>query len=597
MKKVKESITKYWYLYIVAILLGMQVLVFAIFGGDSYIQVHDNLDLFIPHYKMLSLENAWFSQDVQMPMLHGIDRNLLGSEFLLYNILYIVFPSLWAYFIGYALKIAIGLFAFNFLAKDIFGDKYKEYKKVVILIALAYGMIPVFPTYGIAFTSIPLIVVLVRRLYIQKTFRELKADGVDKSLIIRRILLYAGVFCYPILSYFSYHGFFILGYMCVALIILWVKDKKFPTSIFASICTLSCGYVLFEYRLFKAMLFDDTVTIRTTMLRADSSLIEALKAGAGEFCNASFHSQDSHTYLILVIVLIAIVAINYLYIKNKQGKKILTDPINLIMLWIIFNCLIFGLCDFVPFRTLLETLLPPLKGFEFSRTSFFNPFLWYAELLLVTIRMINSGKKLPRVAAAAIALFAALIVMFVPQLYNDFYSTCYNQAYKIIKKKDTSTLNYNEFFSEDLFEEIKSDIEYNGQWSVAYGMHPGILVYNGISTLDGYLGMYSQEYKEKWMSLEAPAFEGSPSMKSYYEDWGARVCLYSGSDENTYAPVRELELNDLRLMVNMDVLKELECSYIFSRVEFDNSDELGIKLIGSYSGHNSPYTIYVYGIK
>ncbi len=48
--------------------------------------------------------------------------------------------------------------------------------------------------------------------------------------------------------------------------------------------------------------------------------------------------------------------------------------------------------------------------------------------------------------------------MFVPQVYNDFYYTCYNQAYKIIKHKETSTVNYNEFYSADLFEDIKDEI-------------------------------------------------------------------------------------------------------------------------------------------
>lgn len=594
MKKVTDSIKEYWYLYIVAFMLGLQALVFLIFRGESYIQVHDNLDLFIPHYKMISLNLAWFAQNAQMPMLHGIDRNLLGSEFLLYNILYIILPTLPAYFIGYGLKIAIGLFSFRLLAKDYFGEKYGDYKALVILIGTAYGMIPVFPTYGIAFTSVPLIVWLVRRLYLQGSIKEV---GNDRALMKKRLLLYLGVFCYPIVSYFSYHGFFILCYMCAAVIILWIKDKKFPLSTFASICVLSVGYVVFEYRLFKAMLFDDTVTIRTTMLRADSTLGQALKAGFSEFTNASFHSQDSHNYVVLWVVLIAVAVINFMYIKRKEAKKILTDPINLILVWIIFNCLIFGLCDFTPFRNLLETIVPPLKGFEFSRTSFFNPVLWYFELLLVSVRMYDMGKKGMKYLAGAIALLAALVVMFAPQIYNDFYYTCYNQAFKILKQKETSTLNFNEFYSTDVFNEAKDAIGYNGEWSAAYGIHPGVLVYNGISTVDGYLGMYSQEYKEKWMKIEEPAFEGSPSLADYYESWGARVSLYSGSDENTYAPVRNLELTDARLMADIDELKDLGCCYVFSRIEFSNADELGIKEIGNYCSDKSPYVIYVYDLR
>ena len=208
--------------------------------------------------------------------------------------------------------------------------------------------------------------------------------------------------------------------------------------------------------------------------------------------------------------------------------------------------------------------------------------------------MYDSSKKYLRPAANIIVTLAILVVMFVPQVYNDFYYTCYNQAYKIIKQKDTSTVNYNEFYSTRLFDKILTDIKYEGEWSAAYGMHPAVLNYNGIASLDGYLGFYSQDYKEKWTEVIAPALEGSPSLKSYFDGWGARVSLYSGSDENTYAPLRNLELNDTRLVVNIEQLKGLDCKYIFSRIEFSNSDELGMSLIGVYTDDSSPYTIYVY---
>ena len=198
--------------------------------------------------------------------------------------------------------------------------------------------------------------------------------------------------------------------------------------------------------------------------------------------------------------------------------------------------------------------------------------------------------------SGVIASIAVIIVMFVPAVYNDFYYTCYNQAYKIIKRSDTSYVNYREFYSTDLFEQIKEDIGYDGEWSAAYGLHPAVLQYNGIASVDGYLGMYPQTYKDKWRKVIEPALEGSPSLKDYYDGWGARVILYSGNDENTYAPLRVMELEDNRLMVNMDELKSLDCKYIFSRIDFTNADELGLKCIGTYSGCESPYTIFVFEI-
>lgn len=579
-----NTLKKYWYLYLTGTLLAIQAAVFLIFRGESYFQIHDNLDLFMAHYEMLKKAGLWFSQGANAPILHGVPRDLFGSEFLIYNLFYILLPGVWAYLAGYAAKIAVGMISFILLAKDVYKDRYENYKPLIIVIAAAYGMIPVFPTYGIAFTSVPFIILLLRKLYFAETFKQ-------------RLPLYIGVFLYPLLSYFSYHGFFILSYMVVAVIILWIRDKRFPKSTFASIVILSLGYILFEYRLFKEMLFTDTVTIRTTMDHGDISFGQAMLTALSEFANASFHSEDSHTYIVLGVVLIAIVIINALYIKNKQADRIMKDPINLVMLWIIFNVLIFGLYQYAPFRHLFEMLVPPLTGFEFARTAYFNTFLWYAELLLVCVRMYDLSKKNFKLLANVIVTLAVLVVMFVPQVYNDFYYTCYNQAFKIIKHRDTTYVNYNEFYSTELFDKIIDDIDYKGEWSAAYGMHPAVLNYNGIATVDGYLGMYAQEYKDKWTSIIAPALEGSPSLKSYFEGWGARVSLYSGSDENTYAPLRSLEVTDKRLVVNLDELKSLDCRYIFSRIELSNADELGIKLVGTYTDDSSPYTIYVYDLQ
>ncbi|MCR5249566.1 MAG: DUF6044 family protein [Lachnospiraceae bacterium] len=581
--KEKKTRRAYPALWFVGILFGLQVLIILIFREGSYVQVHDNLDLFVPHFRMMRLNNGFHAKNALMPMLHGVNRDLLGSEFQLYPLLFNLLPTSMAYFAGYLLKILVGFGSFILLSREMLGKRFRRYRAIIIPVAAAYGMLPVFPAYGIAFTSVPLIIWLLLRLYRAKTPKE-------------QLFLYIGIFCYPLLSYFSYHGFFILAYMVAAILIIWPVKTKFPFRILIATCILALGYMAWEYRLFGAMLFDDTVTIRSSMVHAQASAPEALGYAVSEFFMASFHSQDDHTYFILPIVLIGLVLINAGHIRNRKAKRILTEPVNLLLGWIIFNCLIFGFYQNAAFRGLVETIVPKLTGFEFARTAYFNTFLWYAELLLVLMRLFDLGKKPLKKLACAAACIAALIVMFVPQVYNDFYSTCYNYAYQFIKKKESSGLNYREFYSEALFGQIKNDLNYQGEWAAAYGLHPGVLIYNGISTVDGYLGMYPQSYKETWREVISPALENSPSLREYFDNWGARVCLYSGSDENTYAPLRELKLEDPRLCADTSKLRELECRYIFSRIEFSNAYAEGLTLVGCFSGYDSPYTIYVYSL-
>ena len=579
MKRVKTYVRENWYIFFVAILLCMQAGVFLIFKEKSHIQVHDNLDLFASQLQMMKNTDTFFAHDVLLPMLGGISRNNFGSEFSLYNILFYILPNFWAYMTGYALKIAVGIFSFCLLAKDVYGEKYNVYRPGILIVATAYGLIPVFPAYGLAFTSVPLLVWLLRRIY----------RNPNKWL-------YMGVFLYPLLSYFSYFGIFLLAYVVLAVIILWVRDKRFPKGIVLSLFLLAAGYIAFEHRLFKEMLFSDIVTIRGTMAAADLTFAENVRSMWDVFFRTNFHEQDSHMYLVFPVCMIGLLVSNAGYIRKKEYRKMCTDSCNMILGIIIFNCIVYGLYDWKAFRDLVEAIVPQLTGFQFNRFTFFNPFLWYALLFLTVKKMYDSRIKWMGILANGIVMAAAVIVMFVPQTYNDFYHTCYYNAYSILKQTQVRDLNYEEFYSKELFEYIKDEMDYNGEWSAAYGFHPAVLQYNGIATLDGYLGMYSQEYKEAFRKVIAPALKTAEGNRVYFDDWGARAYLFSGSDESSYVPYRELELTDFSLQIDPEAYKEIGGRYIFSRIEISNREELGLVLKGVYSQDSSPYTIYLYEV-
>lgn len=577
------KLTKYcrekWYIVLVGLLLAMQAGVFLICGENSYIAVHDNLDLFVCHFKMLDIYDAFFAHNVDLPMLGGISRDNFASQFSLYNAFYMFLPDFWAYMAGYFCKIGIGIFGFLLLAKDVCKDSYVEYRPVLWIVALAFGLIPVFPAYGIAFTSVPILIWLLRRIYKKPT-----------------IWLFLGVFTYPLLSYFSYFGFFLLAYLVCAVFILWIRDKKFPGWIFVSLIVLALGYVCFEYRLFIEMLFSDTETIRATMVGSDWSFAEIINNIMLVFTQTIFHAQDSHMYVVLPVCILGLAVINFNYMRKKDFAAMKKDGCNLVFFLIVFNCLVYGIYGWKAFRQLFETLIPQLEGFQFNRTIFFNPFLWYALFFLVLRKLYMAGKGMWKGIANTVAVLAVLVVMFAPQVYNDFYYTCYNKAYEVLKGKEPSMVNYREFYSAELFEEIKEEIGYNNEWAVAYGMHPAILSYNGIATLDGYLGFYSVEYKEAFRKAIAPALDMAPEFASYFDTWGARAYIYAGTGENSYEPKRNLTLSDNRLWVDTQALRDLDCGYIFSRIAIENTAELEIFEIGSFSHENSPYTIYVYSL-
>lgn len=566
-----------WYLFIVFGFILSAGLIFTLCGEKSIIAVHDNLDLFIPQFQMMKNTGTFWSHGVDVPFLGGISRDTLPSEFSLYTMLYMILPAYPAYITGYLLKIVIALISCIMLAKDVLGDGYRDYRPLVYLSGLSYGILNVFPAFGIPFASIPLAVYLVRKIY--------RKPGAG---------WYAALFFYPMLSYFSYFGLFILAYMAAAFIWMWVKDRKFPGKILLAVCVLAAGCIVCEYRLFGTMLLGDEVTIRSTMEAGSFTAGEILNTIGEVFVKGMFHAESVHTYLVLPVCTVYFFWLNVTYIRNKNIRGIFHDVYNLLALVLLFNSVVYGIYYWESFRSLVEALCPPLTGWQFNRTVFFSPFVWYAAFFLALKGMYDSRKRAGKPAANLLALGAVFIIVFSGTRYNDLYYTCFNQAYVCLKGTRTDRLSFGEFYSPELFDEAKKDIGYEGQWAAAYGFYPAVLEYNGIATLDGYLGFYSQSYKEAFRRIIAPALERVEESRDYFDSWGARAYLYSGTDLSIVNASRSYSVTDRNIYIDVEAFKELGGYYIFSRIELANAQQAGLELAGTYRNDRSPYVLYVY---
>lgn len=573
MKKIAEK----WYLFLVAGFLVFAGLVFGIFGEDSIIAVHDNLDLFIAQFQMMKNTDTFFAHGAEVPFLGGISRDSLPSEFSLYTLLFFFLPSYDAYVAGYLLKVVIAIGSCVLLAKDFCGESYDRYQPIVYLSGLAYGMLNVFPAFGIPFASIPLVIYLVRKIQKTPSFRW-----------------YAALFFYPLLSYFSYFGLFILAYMAVAFLWLSIRDKKCPGRLLLAVFVLSAGYIVCEYRLFALMLLGEEETIRSTMEAGSFGAGEIIRTITEGFLKGMFHAESMHTLLVLPVCLLYFFYLNITYLKNKNIAGAFHDVYNLLMLALVFNSVVYGIYYWEGFRSIIEAVCPPLTGWQFNRTIFFNPFLWYGAFFLVLKRLYDGEKKVLRYSANLLLLLAILIIMGTGSRYNDLYHTCRTKAYEIGKGKEADTLSFGEFYSVELFEKAKEDLGYQGEWSVAYGFHPAILEYNGIATLDGYLGFYEQSYKEAFRKIIAPALARVPESREYFDTWGARAYLYSGTDLSIVGAVRNYQVTDTAIYLDTEAFRELGGCYIFSRIRISNEKETGLVLAGTYRQEASPYTLYVY---
>lgn len=584
-------ITKYWFLFPIAGFLLFMAGVFFGYGERSYIGVHDNMDLFLAQFQMLKNTDSFWKHGVDVPFLGGVSRDNLPSEFSLYSILFMIFPTYAAYVLGLLGKILIGMFSFCLLGKELFPEKYMTYRPIVYMTGFTYGIIWFFPAFGFAFASIPLCVWLLLKIY----------RGRGKWWYG----WYGALFVYPLVSYFSYHGIFLLGYLFLA--VLWLACRallqtdasarwKPVLRMLVAVFVLAFGYVACEYRLFWQMLFSDEVTIRSSIVNASLSVPEILREIGQVFRDGIFHADGVHAKVALPVCVVFFVGNNGCYIWKKQWKRLYRDPFNLVMVFILFNCVVYGLYDYEPLRSLVERLIPPLQGWQFNRTIFFNPFLWYVALFLVLIRLYDAGVWQMWIANGIVCL-AALAVILTPTRYNDLYYTCYNRAYEYYHGREVDELSYGQFYGTALFEEIKADIGYQGEWAAAYGLHPAVLEYNGIATLDGYLGFYSQQYKEDFRKIIAPALARVEATRIYYDDWGARAYLYSGTDLSIVSATKTVYATDDDIYMDPEAFRALGGKYIFSRIRLANAGENDLELMGEYTAADGSMTVFVYMCK
>ena len=558
------------------------IALYAYMGENSVIAIHDNLDLFVPQYRMLSLTGTWFSDHATIPFLGGIDRDYLPSQWNLVSFFYIILPPLAAYVACYIAKVVIAVIGGFLLGREALPDADKV---TLIFSAFGYGLLNLFPNFGICFASIPLAVWLVIRTAKQPSLK-----------------LYAALFAYPLLSYFSYFGIFLCGYVLAAAVITALRRKgaAVPLRLLKADVCLAAGYIVFEYRLFRLMLFGNTVSIRETMAQNSFTFGEALGEAVSVLIYEMMHIDSGIWHYVLPVVAIGFSYYNIRYIVSRKAGMIFKDPLNLCVVLLVFNALVYGLYEVEAVRGAFETLVPPLKGFQFNRTVFFNPFLYYAALCIIASRL----KPLFGIIVALIACAAPLMY---GSSYNDLFSTALQVRYALsYGAPNENIMSYGDFYSVDVFEALKDEAGYTeGEYAACYAIYPAVLEYNGIATLDGYLGYYPQQYKEDFRKIIAPALDRVEANRVYYDDWGARCYLFSGVNGSIPYAVKQstqttegyFELGEGQLFIDIEAFKALGGRYIFSRIPFDNAGAIGLELLAERTGDGLAYPVYVYGTR
>lgn len=288
------------------------VAVYALVRGDNmWFQIHDNLDSNMAYFKMLADNNAFWDSNAIVPFLGGsVHASSLSSPLKLETAAYLFFPPNVALVVNHLASVVIAVAGGALLGRDILKDRWGKFKHLVVLISFAYGIMPVFPTTEIGMASLPLLFWMLYRLYMFKDWR-----------------MFAGIFLYPTLSSFALFEIFVCGYLLLFFVIASLVKKapvwRIPLALFAFIA----GMVLFDWSTFQSFLLSGEPSIRGSMQTADVSFLHCMKDAVTVFFFSQYHSASSHLFIALPVCCIYVVYLNVRYLRSKDVKGILKDPL------------------------------------------------------------------------------------------------------------------------------------------------------------------------------------------------------------------------------------------------------------------------------
>lgn len=560
----KDSVTKIIgtflckkYYLLSAILIFAYLFAFVIFGENTYVLLFDNLDSYVVWHKTLIESGLLVADNLEdISVMGGASRVSLGNELNLMLWLNYIFEPYFAYVTNQVILRLVAFFGFILLLnRYVF---WKEQQRYSYVVATLYCLLPFYPNLGISIAGLPLITYVFLNLRSQIA---VKSDWIILTL-------------FPFYSSFQHSMLFYIVF--VAIVFLYDLFKKNGAKdLFLGLLIFCSIFVVVNYRLFDLYLFTPEFVSHRVERGSDSyGFVRAILSSGKHFVLGQYHAHSVHL-LFLPFVLI-IFLLNFFTMKIDKifvGIVILNGLLSIIYgFWYYQNVVI------------MKEAFSWMNLLNFSRFSYMTPFVWYI-LFALSIRyyLKNFEHGYKHLLIIIIAFFCFVSIIFKSDFVNEYR---------------TNKITFKEFYSEALFKKIekfigKNKVEYK---VVSIGIHPAISRYNGFSTLDGYLPIYSLEYKHKFRKIIEPELDKSEDYhKKYFDQWGSRYYILSSQLGRNW--VNKKNNNpDLEIELNTSALYDLGGRYIFSANKIVNESYNNLALVEVFEEKNSPWRVHLYEI-
>ena len=537
-------------------------------GTSGYIVIDDVLNLEFLYKHLLKINNLLFEFDSSsvVPNIYpdGLKLGFIHSRTNFVNIIYYLFNSFDAYIINSFIIRIIGFVSMRELLKQF----YPSISSInILLLSIAFSIIPINSVYGITVIGIPLIYIAFKNLfYNQKIYLS--------YLLIIVYILYSTPLTYP----------FILAYL-LAIIIFNLLYRKKSSSLhyfFWGVLIFVSTIIISEFNLL-------TYSSSETSHRTLRNLFETGEPSFNGFLYGMIKYNLVGSFHPSLLIPVSFFTLIIIYFRKLK-----------ITTWIIiFIIFLHRLIDLIrPFiENTFGNYFEILKTFDIGRLTWLNPFLFFLALIFI-IKDISKSRYSQIIIITVLTLQSIFNLIRSPEFiynimdnqtaskyfYNDDFLVKNFDSFrpKLFNLDRFSSLNYDQFFSVNLFKQVENfiNIPKESYRVLSYGIDPSVLLYSGFYTIDGYSSNHSKKYH-----LIFDKIQPSSSIKASH-----RLLLYNDFCRHCTKNEKN-SINELNL--DYDLIKSFNGQYIISGIEIKNESNLKLENIFE----NKYYKIFLYKIK
>ncbi len=575
-------------------------------GGGSIVTYHDQLDGELFSY-LLTAKYLFTDIRVYPEIMNGLPAAGAVPPAPLFVLLYAAFKPFTAFMISQWIIYLTAFLGMYLLLMRLTGREFISFS-----IAVIFMLMPFYPVYGLCIPGQPLLFFAVLALFDKERRSAVSSSFPRKAgyyFSADSIFYYLIIFFYGISSSLVLAGFaclLLLGGSALIHTITALRQKKRGLlSLWLSLIVLLASYISVNSGLIRQVLFPGNAYIshKTEMILSPQNFSDYFKEA---FTTGISYAQSFHLVLfILMLFCLLLFFINA--VVKKESLFSGSDKLPLlkalrVLLFIFLTCLFYAFYHGHFITEIRNISGGILKTFNLDRVCWLLPTAWciLAGYLLSFIAGLREHKTAARscslclkygIISATLGIWGITVLLHSPLRPN---------LSKLLKGGDYYALDWDRFFAEDIFSQIDSAIgkPKDSYHVISIGIYPAAAAYNGFYCLDGYSNNYPLEYKHTFRRIMEDELEKSDYIRDFFDNWGNRCYITTAEQANYYTFEKKWNSVIYDLDLNTDVLKELDCRYVFSAAYLMNAEEKGLTLLreAPFEAEGSWYHIYVYAV-